>query len=66
MGFAGSKYCIVLREEIEWVQTIEAGCVDTNDIRDAFASWHPAQEHPSLYKKGNAAGEICEILSQEV
>ena len=63
--------CITLREETEWVETVEAGWnrltgVDPDDIRDAFENWQPAGERPALYGNGNAAGEICEILSREV
>jgi UDP-N-acetylglucosamine 2-epimerase (non-hydrolysing)/UDP-GlcNAc3NAcA epimerase len=63
--------CITLREETEWVETVEAGWnklagVDPDAIRDAFETWHPLGEHPALYGNGNAAGEICAILSREV
>jgi UDP-N-acetylglucosamine 2-epimerase len=63
--------CITLREETEWVETVEAGWnrlagVDADAIRDAFKNWHPADERPALYGNGHAAGEICEILSQKL
>jgi UDP-N-acetylglucosamine 2-epimerase len=61
--------CITLREETEWVETVDAGWnklagVDANAIRNAFESWHPAEERRALYGNGQAAGEICEILSK--
>jgi UDP-GlcNAc3NAcA epimerase len=63
--------CITLREETEWVETVQAGWnrltgVDEDAIRDAFGSWHPSADRPALYGNGNAAGEICRILSEEL
>lgn len=63
--------CITLREETEWVETVQAGWnqlagVDGDAIRKAFESWHPSGERPALYGDGNAAGEICKILSREL
>ncbi|HSB01177.1 MAG TPA: UDP-N-acetylglucosamine 2-epimerase (non-hydrolyzing) [Anaerolineales bacterium] len=62
--------CITLREETEWVETVQAGWnkltgVDGDAIREAFDAWHPSSERPALYGNGNAAGEICGILSGE-
>jgi UDP-N-acetylglucosamine 2-epimerase len=61
--------CITLREETEWVETVDAGWnrlagVDPVTIRNAFESWHPTGERPTLYGTGQAAGEICKILDQ--
>ncbi|MGB8982026.1 MAG: UDP-N-acetylglucosamine 2-epimerase (non-hydrolyzing) [Anaerolineales bacterium] len=63
--------CITLREETEWVETVQAGWnklsgVDVDAIRDAFETWHPSGERPALYGNGNAAGEICQILIREL
>jgi UDP-N-acetylglucosamine 2-epimerase len=63
--------CITLREETEWVETVQAGWnqlagVDADAIRGAFESWHPAGERPAFYGNGNAAGEICQILNREL
>ncbi len=63
--------CITLREETEWVETVEAGWnrlagVDKNAIRAAFENWHPSGERPALYGDGQAAGEICEILARQL
>lgn len=63
--------CITLREETEWVETVQTGWnkltgVDAEAIRGAFESWRPSAERPALYGNGNAAGEICRILSREL
>lgn len=63
--------CITLREETEWVETVQAGWnrltgVDGAAIRDAFESWHPSTERPALYGNGHAASEICRILSKQL
>jgi UDP-N-acetylglucosamine 2-epimerase len=63
--------CVTLREETEWVETVEAGWnklagVNGDLIRATFENWHPAGERPALYGDGNAAGEISHILSVEL
>jgi UDP-GlcNAc3NAcA epimerase len=61
--------CITLREETEWVETVEAGwnrlvAVDQNAIRECFESWHPSGPRLPLYGDGNASLEIVSILKQ--
>ena len=63
--------CITLRNETEWVETVQAGWnrlagVDGNAIRSVFETWHPSGERPAFYGNGQAAGEICQILSREL
>lgn len=63
--------CITLREETEWVETVQAGWnkltgVDVDAIQTAFESWHPTDERPALYGNGQAAKEICQVLCREL
>jgi UDP-N-acetylglucosamine 2-epimerase len=63
--------CITLREDTEWVETVQVGWnkltgVDANVIRGTFESWHPTGERPALYGNGRAAEEICQILCGEL
>jgi UDP-N-acetylglucosamine 2-epimerase len=61
--------CITLREETEWVETVEAGWnrlvgVDSQSIQDTFANWVPKTNRASLYGNGNASLRIAEVLEQ--
>jgi len=61
--------CITLREETEWVETVEAGWnqlagVDRDVIRNAFEVWRPSGDRPALYGNGQAARQIAQILKQ--
>lgn len=60
--------CLTLRDETEWIATIETGWnklvgADPNLIRDAWFNFVPAEEHPPIYGTGAAAREIAEVLS---
>ncbi|MGV8058376.1 MAG: non-hydrolyzing UDP-N-acetylglucosamine 2-epimerase [Smithellaceae bacterium] len=59
--------CITMREESEWVETIEAGWniltgADKNKIIDAVRSYCPPEAHPQLYGDGQTADQIIKIL----
>ncbi|MCC6298131.1 MAG: UDP-N-acetylglucosamine 2-epimerase (non-hydrolyzing) [Anaerolineales bacterium] len=63
--------CITLREETEWVETVEAGWnslagVDAKRILNLFENWRPARERPELYGDGHAAEQISAILQSEL
>jgi len=60
--------CITLRDETEWVETVEAGwnkLVGANSemICSAYETWVPADDRPMLYGDGTAAKSISEIMS---
>jgi len=61
--------CITLRDETEWVETVEAGWnvlvgADAERITEAVRAFTPRQTHPSLYGDGAAAAGIRTILSE--
>jgi UDP-GlcNAc3NAcA epimerase len=61
--------CITLREETEWVETVEAGWnrlvgVDSQSIQDTFVNWLPKTNRTSLYGNGDAALRIVQVLEQ--
>jgi UDP-GlcNAc3NAcA epimerase len=60
--------CLTLREETEWVETVEAGWnalvgCDSEKIIQAVHSFAPANPGPSLYGDGCAAARCVELLS---
>jgi UDP-N-acetylglucosamine 2-epimerase len=63
--------CITLREETEWVETVEAGwnrlCgVDEEAIITAFGSWFPSGDRPLFYGDGTASEQIHRVLKELV
>lgn len=59
--------CVTLRNETEWVETVEAGWnvlvgSDSDRIVDAVYSFSPPDSHPRLYGDGAAAGRCVELL----
>lgn len=59
--------CITLRNETEWVETVEAGWnrlagAHPEKIYEAFTTWRPSGERPALYGDGRAGERICACL----
>ena len=59
--------CITLRDETEWVETVESGWnvltgADHKKISNAAQNFTPPKEHPSLYGDGHTAKKIINIL----
>lgn len=59
--------CITLREDTEWVETVDAGWnrlvgADPERIRQAYETWFPGGERLPFYGDGRAAEKIRDIL----
>jgi len=59
--------CVTLRDETEWVETVQAGWntiagADTNRIVQAVNGFHMPAEHPPLYGDVHAAQRIAALL----
>jgi UDP-N-acetylglucosamine 2-epimerase len=59
--------CLTLRDETEWVETVDAGWntlvgSDRTRIVDAARTFLPSTPHPSLYGDGAAAGRCVAVL----
>jgi UDP-N-acetylglucosamine 2-epimerase len=60
--------CITLREETEWIETVESGWnvlvgADRQEIARAVRDFRPPSEHPDYYGDGHAADRIVEMLA---
>jgi UDP-N-acetylglucosamine 2-epimerase len=63
--------CLTLREETEWVETVEAGwnCLvgcDPDRVLSAWRDFAPPAAHPPLFGDGHAARRMVEILETGV
>ena len=63
--------CLTLRDETEWVATVEVGWnklvgVDLNMILESWFSFAPPVGHPPIYGDGTAARKIAERVSAVV
>ena len=59
--------CVTLRDETEWVETVQAGWntlagADTAAILEAVRSFDPEPSRPSLYGDGRSAGVCVSLL----
>lgn len=59
--------CITLREQTEWVETVESGWnqlvgSSAGDFQEALKRVDTPQEHPDFYGDGHAAGKICDLV----
>lgn len=68
-AFYLDKRCVTLRDETEWVETVDAGWntlvgADEKAIELALQSVDELPEKPSLYGDGNAAARIKDAISE--
>lgn len=59
--------CLTLREETEWVETVQVGWnrlvgLDPQRVLEGLHSFEPPQDRPPLYGDGHAAERIAEVL----
>ena len=60
--------CLTLRDETEWIGTVEAGWnkligANQNLILENWFDFAPPNDHPSIYGVGNAAKRIVDVLN---
>lgn len=63
--------CLTLRDETEWVETVEAGWnllvgTEPERIVEAWLTFSPPADHPPIFGDGRAAQRIAEILENGV
>ena len=62
--------CITLRDETEWVETVENGWniltgADRDHIIETVRTFNVPSDHPPLYGYGKAVGKIKNVLCQK-
>jgi UDP-GlcNAc3NAcA epimerase len=62
--------CLTLRDETEWIETVTAGWnrvvgTEPEQVLDAWFSFAPPAERPSIFGDGTAARRIARILDSE-
>ncbi len=68
-AFFLAKPCITMRDETEWVETVENGWniivgADENKIVEAIKNFNPTSERKSYFGDGDAAQKMVEIINQ--
>jgi UDP-N-acetylglucosamine 2-epimerase len=63
--------CVTLRNETEWVETVDAGWnvlagSNARSITEAVSSFKPSGVRPTLYGNGSAAARCVDLLHREV
>jgi UDP-N-acetylglucosamine 2-epimerase len=59
--------CLTLRDETEWVETVNSGWnkpvgTEPQRILSAWGTFKPPEDHPPIFGDGTAAGRIAQIL----
>lgn len=61
--------CITMRDETEWVETVENGwnCIvgaNEDKIKDAILNFHPESPRKDYFGQGDAVGKMIEIIKR--
>lgn len=70
-AFFMNKPCITMRDETEWVETVENGWnvivgTDKEKILNNIVNFNPTTEQKQLFGDGNAAEKILKIINQNL
>nr|WP_083434347.1 UDP-N-acetylglucosamine 2-epimerase (non-hydrolyzing) [Sphingomonas sp. Y57] len=62
-----NKYCIILRDETEWIELTKNGCnvlvgADRKKISYAIQNYDISNLHNNIYGYGNSSSLICDII----
>lgn len=68
-AFFLAKPCITMRDETEWVETVENGWnrivgAETSQIKDAILNFNPTQERKDYFGSGNAVEQIINLIEK--
>lgn len=63
--------CLTLRDETEWVETVEAGWnklvgVEPEQVMEAWCNFAPPATHPPIFGDGHTGERIVEILEEKL
>ncbi|MDO9546471.1 MAG: UDP-N-acetylglucosamine 2-epimerase (non-hydrolyzing) [Pelolinea sp.] len=63
--------CITMRDETEWVETVDAGWnylagADHEKISKSFYDFHPKEHRQQIYGSGDAADKIVQIIKSSL
>ncbi len=70
-AFFMKKPCITMRDQTEWVETVENGWnvivgTDTDKIVQSIKNFKPQREQENIFGDGNAADKILSILTDSI
>lgn len=70
-AFFMNKPCITMRDQTEWVETVENGWnvivgTDKNKIVYNIKNYHPQKKQENIFGDGNAAEKILSVLSNGI
>ncbi len=68
-AFFLKKPCVTMRDETEWVETVQNGWnkvvgTDKNKILDSIVSFHPEEQQKDIFGDGKAGNKILDIIGK--